>query len=533
MKGSMKGLLAASLVSAALAAPCVMPALAADSTTVDLQILHTNDFHGSISQSSKVANRPVGGAATLAAYLFEREATNPNTLIVHSGDMFGASQPVSSLLQDEPTAELLNFMGFDLGTLGNHEFDESLSEMLRMQNGGSHKTTGYWVGSSFPLISANIVNAQTGDPVLPAYAIKVVEGIPVGFIGVTTIETPSIVMPSGVKDLKFIDAVEAINKYVPVLKSKGVEAIMVLAHEGGSFDAKAGKVVGPIAAIAEGIDDEVDVIFSGHSHTMLNNVIDGKLVVQAWSKGTAFSDVDLTLDKATGDVVSAKAEIVTTFADTIKPEPRIAKLAKTYEAAVKPLVERYIADAADDITRTQSAAGESALGNLVADAQRWAAGTQIAFMNPGGIRRDLPKGPLTWGILYETQPFANDLMRFEMTGDQIFRVLNQQWQVSGKDIITRFLQISGIKVVWDSNRPFGDKVVKVMLEDGGHIDKDAKYSVVANIFIATGGDNFSVFKETMKGQELVMNDLDALVKYLEAKGGAVSAKVEGRASLAK
>ncbi|HHV56120.1 MAG TPA: bifunctional metallophosphatase/5'-nucleotidase [Firmicutes bacterium] len=497
--------------------------------TVAVQILSINDFHGALVQSAKISGRPAGGAAYLAAYMWEREATNPRTIMVHAGDAVGASPVVSSLLQDEPTIQFLQFLGTDVGVPGNHEFDEGITELLRLQRGGRHETTGYFPGSGFPLVAANVVDRATGDPVLPPYVIKTVDGIPIGFIGVVTIETPTIVMPSGVAGLAFLDPVETINKYVAELRAQGVEAIVVLAHEGGNQDPNTGEISGPIKDIAEKIDDAVDIIISGHTHTRLDGVVDGKLVVQAASGGTAFADVDFTIDRKTGDVVAAEAEIVDVWADAIQPAPRIAKLVDTYQEKVRPLVQRVVGRAAHDITRQMSPAGESALGNLIADSQRWAAGTQMAFMNPGGIRADLPAGDVTWGKLYEIQPFGNTLVKMTLTGDQIYRLLNQQWQEQpGGQIRTRFLQISGLKYAWDDRRPFGDKVTAVWLESGEPLDRSASYTVVVNSFLAAGGDNFTVFKEA-KNTEILQGDLEALVAYVKSLPQPFSSQITGRA----
>lgn len=418
-------------------------------------------------------------------------------------------------------------MGFDVGVPGNHEFDEGVDELLRLQRGGGHEVTGYWPGSGFPLVLSNVVDSSTGQPILPPYVIKAVGGIPIGFIGVTTVETPEIVTPSAVSGLRFIEPATAVNRWVKVLLAKGVEAIMVLAHEGGSHDRRSGRIEGPIADIARSIDDAVDVIFSGHYHTWLNGVVDGKLIVQACSKGTAFADVDLVIDAITGDVVGAEGEIVTVWSDRIVPDKRIADLVASYEEQVRPHTRRKITETACELTCRQTEAGESALGNLIADAQRRTAGAQIAFVNPGGIRRDLPAGEITWGILYEVQPFGNDLMRFELSGEQIYKLLNQQWQLKGDVLRVRFLQVSGLQYSWDDSRPIGDKVVKVCLADGSEVELQARYSVVANSYISSGGDGFTVLAE-VADKTAVTTDLEALVTYLKAQPQPVYARVEGR-----
>lgn len=503
--------------------------LAAGASTTTVQILGINDFHGAISQTGKVDKRPAGGASFLAQYLRDRQATNPNTILVHAGDMVGASQPVSSLLEDEPTGEFLNFMGFQVGTPGNHDFDAGQARLFKNLLGGpSADGSRYYAGSSFPFISANIVSEATGNPILPPYVIKVVDGIPIGFIGVTTDTTPTIVMASGVKGIKFAPSAPAINKWVGVLKEKGVRSIVVLAHEDGRVDKATGAVTGPLADLANAIDDEVDLIVAGHAHVAINNVVDGKLIVEALSGGTAFDAVNLVIDRDSGDVVSKSAEVITTFGDVIKPEPRMAQLVASYEAKVKPLVSREVSSLASDITRTQNEAGESALGSLIADGQRAAAKTQMAFMNPGGIRRDLPAGQLAWGTMFECQPFANDMMKFAVTGDQVYRILNQQWQTPSN----RFLQISGLRYTWDDKRAVGDKVTAVSLEDGTPIDRKTSYTATANAFLATGGDNFVAFKESGSLQ-YVGNDLDIFTAYIKSLPAPIAAGIVGRATVIK
>ncbi|MFO7171447.1 MAG: 5'-nucleotidase C-terminal domain-containing protein [Bacillota bacterium] len=490
---------------------------------VPVQILAINDFHGQLGPGRTVDGRPVGSAPVLAAYLKAREALLPQgTLLVHAGDAVGASPPISALLQDEPTIEFLNYMGFDVGTVGNHEFDEGVAELLRLVRGGRHPKTGYFPGAAFPYTVANVVDAETGDPILPPYVVKAVNGVRLGFIGVVTPETPTIVTPTGVAGLAFLDPAEAVNRWVPELKRQGVRAIVVLAHLGND-PAVPDEIVGPVADLARLVDDEVDIIISGHTHSYIDGWVDGKLIVQAYSYGTAFADVDLTVDPITGDVLVATAEVVTTWADEVTPDPGVQALVDGYQEKVAPLVERQVAVAETPITREASPAGESALGNLIADAQRWKMGTDFAFMNPGGIRADLDAGPITWGELYAVQPFGNDLVKMTLTGEQIYRLLNQQWQ-EGR---TRFLQISGLTYTYDESRPWGDRILEVRLPDGRPIDREARYTVTVNSFLAAGGDNFTVLTE---GTDRVVGpvDLDALVEYLEQMGGPVTAQIEGR-----
>ena len=276
----------------------------------------------------------------------QREAQNPNTLLVHAGDAVGASSPVSALLQDEPTITLLNELGFDVGTVGNHEFDEGVAEMMRLINGGSHPKTvdkyGSFAGANFPYVAANVVDSATNKPILEPYHIEQVNGVPIGFIGVALTDTPNIVMPSGVAGLKFTDEAEAINKYSAELKEQGVETIIVLAHNPSKSNNDGSNPSEELADIANKVDDEVDVLFGGHNHAYTNTTVDGKLLVQSYSYGTAFSDVDLVINPETKDVESKKAEIVTTYRNNITPDAKIKQMLDAYVADVGPILNEVI-----------------------------------------------------------------------------------------------------------------------------------------------------------------------------------------------
>jgi len=498
---------------------------------VRLQLLAINDFHGQIAPYSAT----LGGAALLAGYLDAREAeaklANGDTWRLGVGDLIGASPAVSGLLQDEPTLDILDTMKFKFSTVGNHEFDEGLAELLRLQYGGYSAVTGYWEGlDHLQYLAANVVREDTGEPIFPPYAIENARGIPVGIIGVVYEGTPSIVTASGVAGLDFLPEAETVNLYVDELKAKGVETIIVLIHNGGAGNTTGGTITGDIVPVVEAMDDEVDVVLSAHTHNRYWGYIDGKLVTSAHSAGRAFADVDLVLDRATGDVKSKTATIVPTANDgSIAPNMKIADMVAMYEAIVAPIVNQVVATAAADITRTQNAAGESALGNLIADGQKWKMGTQVAFMNPGGIRADLLAGEVTWGELFAIQPFGNYMVTMKMTGAQIDQALEEQWLYQGTSI--KMLQISGISYSWSASGPLGSKVDPTSILVGGvPLDLTAVYTVTANNFLADGGDNFRVFKDAT--DKLVLgSDLDALVEYVTQLPQPFDSVIEGRATV--
>lgn len=283
---------------------------------------------------------------------------------------------------------------------------------------------------------------------------------------------------------------------------------MVLAHSGGSKAAD-GTLSGEIITETQEMSDEVDVVVSGHTHTLLNDRVDGKLVVQAYSAGTAFDAIRLGVSRKSGEVVRSEAEVVTTFQDAVRPNARVAKLVDRYEQRIAEVANEVVGTAATDITRAASPAGESALGDLIADAQRDFAQTDLAFMNPGGIRTEIFAGEVTYGELFAVQPFDNGLVRMDLTGQQVYDLLEQQWQADGR---VRILQVSGLKYAYNASAPQGQRITSITV-DGQPIDRAATYSVAANGFIATGGDGFTVFTQ---GQNVrsVGGDLEALVAYI-------------------
>jgi 5'-nucleotidase len=541
----------------------VSPAMGGDrcpagfSKQLKIQILAINDFHGQLTNRN-LYGRPVGSAPVLASYLkAAAQGMEKQTFIVHAGDFVGASVPESSLLQDEPTIEFFNLLGnrfcrdkFPMhpkcnlvGTVGNHEFDEGVTEMMRLFKGGNHADGPFlqnpWKGAAFPHVCANVVNEETKRTLLPPFSIKLVKGVPVAFIGAVLEDTPSIVTASGIAGYDFIGEAEAVNKQVARLKRWGIQAIVVLIHQGGHqgyyagpTDPSAGEVTGDIVEIVKALDSEVDVVVTGHWHGFTNALMTNDkgaeiLVTQAWSKGTAYADIDLEIDRRSRDVVAKTAEIITTWADQgpgLKPDQKVADLVERASAATEPLTSQVIAESAIEISATQNDAGESALGNLIADAQRATMGTDFAFMNPGGIRADLDAGEVTWGELYTIQPFNNYLIKMDLSGQQIYDLLNQQY--APYQPYDRIMQVSGLTYTWDAQRPSDDRIVEI-LKDGTPIDLDAIYTVAVNSFIAEGGDNFGVLLAGTN-QEVGPIDLDALIAYIQSLEQPFSSYVEDR-----
>ncbi|MCC6189365.1 MAG: bifunctional metallophosphatase/5'-nucleotidase [Anaerolineales bacterium] len=490
-------------------------AAAAPPGTINVQILALNDFHGNLEppsgSSGRIGTVTAGGVEYLATHVRQLEAANPNTVVVAAGDLIGATPLLSALFHDEPTIEAMNAIGLDLAAVGNHEFDEGIYELLRMQRGGCHPVDGCqdgdpFDGASFRYLAANVTWRDRGikpNTVFAPFKIRAFRGVRIAFIGMTLEGTPLIVTPSGISMLDFHDEADTVNALVPMLKQKGVEAIVVLIHEGGfptgAYNECPG-ISGPIVDIVNRLDDEVDLVISGHTHQAYNCVIDGIPVTSAASFGRLVTDIDLTLDRASGEVTGVSANNVIVTRD-VPLAADLTTLIGKYRALSAPLANRVIGTITGDITRTNNAAGESALGDVIADAQLAATtppelgGAVVAFMNPGGIRADLTfaqisggeqPGEVTYAEAFTVQPFGNSLVTMSLTGQQIKDLLEQQW------VTNRILQVSnGFAYTWSASAPVGSKVSGVTI-GGAAIDLGATYRVTVNSFLADGGDGFSV-----------------------------------------
>ncbi len=534
-----------------------------------------NDFHGALDpptgSAGLVNGVPAGGAEFLATELndlrADAEAKGQKTLTVGAGDMIGASPLLSAAFHDEPTIETLNLLKLDVTSVGNHEFDEGVTELLRMQNGGCHPTDGCqdgdpFVGADFPYLAANVVDKTTHKPILPAYTTRVVQGVRVGFIGMTLEGTPGIVNPAGITTVDFLDEVETANKYAAELEGKGVKAIVLLLHEGGAQAAPPAVIdpsgcanfAGALVDIVAGLDPEFDLVVSGHTHrpyvcSLPNSEGDPIVATSAGTAGVLVTDISATLSKKSDDFTSISAKNVTVengikLADGsyqrdaqgnfVRNPARVDAATKLlldkYRTAVAPLANRIVGSITADITRATSPAGESALGDVIADAQlaytKVSAGAQIAFMNPGGIRADLSfasspggeaPGQITYGEAFTVQPFNNLVTTQTFTGAQIKDVLEQQWPGTHRSSLL-FLQVSnGFTYSYDSTRAFGDRVLDMRL-NGVPIDPTASYQVTTNDFLANGGDGFTNLRNGTGRVYAPGFDVDALAAYLHDAG---------------
>jgi 5'-nucleotidase len=589
------------LVVALFAAP---PAFADDDDddrpkkpkTTKVTLLAFNDFHGHleahtpgrINDPATGASVLAGGAEYLSTHMQTHGAFKRDTYVVSSGDLIGASPLLSGLFHDEPTIDVMNHIGLDYNGVGNHEFDEGKAELLRMQRGnqrryhrhdhdddddddedrdlfggvrpdGCHPIDGCqdgtpFAGSLFQFLAANVIDTSTNNPLLPPYKIvKTRTGEKVAFIGETLEGTPLIVTPTGVAGLQFLDEADTVNRLVPHLKRRGVEAIILLLHQGGFNNAPFSRgfedvnacenFTGPeLLDIVNRLHPEVDAVLSAHTHdpyvcrqqgTNLvgpNVAPTGRLITSAASFGRLITKIELTLDRRTNDVVSSTAtnNVVT---QTVAKDTVVTSILAHYKTFADPIANRVVGRITQDIRSSrapsgfQTPSGEQEMGEVIADSQREATriehhgGSVVAFMNPGGVRDDLlyneisggeQPGEVTYGEIFGVQPFGNSLVVKTCTGAQIEALLEQQF------VVNRILLPSaGFTYTWDNARAVGDRVDPSTIKiDGLTLAPAQGYRVTMNSFLADGGDGFSVFKDCTNplGGEV---DVDALGRYIE------------------
>jgi 5'-nucleotidase len=545
---------------------------------VEVRIIAFNDFHGAL-EPPRVAipatgpdgaevRVPAGGAAYFASAVRRLREGHPNNLVVAAGDLISASPLVSATFLDEPTILAMNGIGLDFNAVGNHEFDRGRAELLRMQNGGCARHTNRepcqldrgFPGAAFRFLAANVLT-EDGGTLLPGYAIRSfgsgARAVKVGIIGLTLHEAATLVTPAGVAGLRFADEAATINALVPRLKAEGADAIVVLIHQGldteGRYnDASCPGVSGDLLPILARLDPAIDLVVSGHTHHSYlcdYGRIDPSrpiLVTSAERSGAILTAIDLSIDPAQGRVVARHAEQTIVQSEPFTnargpvalsdafprfaPDPGIAALVSRYAAAAAPLANRVIGRLQGPAVRDTVASGESVLGDLIADAHLAATrasehgGAQIAFTNQTSVRADIvpaADGSVTFGQLFTAQPFGNNLMVKSFTGRQLRAILEQQF-ASGTNTVESpimLLPSRGLTYGYDLRLPAGQRILDLKL-NGQPITDDASYRVTMNSFLATGGDNFTMFREGTNtfGGPL---DIEAIEAYLAANNPLV------------
>ena len=523
------------------AAPTPIPAqsasqaAAAESQEVPLRIIAINDLHGHIATTSSSFGG-VGRVDYLAANVAAARAEYENSVFVSAGDLIGGYPLISALFHDEPTIEAMNLMGLDINSVGNHEFDDGLEELVRMQEGGAHPTDGDldgdpFSGADFEFLAANVIADGTGDTVFPPYTVREFEGISVAFIGLTLEGTANIVAHTSVEGLTFLNEAETVNALVPELRNEGIEAIIALMHQGGISDGGpddcGSGLEGPVAEVVPQLDDAVDLVIAGHTNDEFVCEIDGRWVTMADNAARLFTVIDVTLNRETKDLTVQGIRNLPNTQEGVTPVAELTALIKKYESLSAVRANAVIGTVTSDILREQNEAGESALGDVLADAHLEAtrdAGAVVAFMNRGGMRNDIlfassgpeSDGEMTYAEAFSVHPFGNSMVTMTLTGRQIHALLEQQFR--DEEITTRgVLQVSrGFTYAWDGTQPVGSRVdISSVTINGDALNPEASYRVTVNSFLAGGGSGFSVLTE---GTDRVggMIDVEALEAYFRS-----------------
>ena len=488
---------------------CFTPEASAAQTPVKLTILHVNDTHGHIIPyiDKSIDDRvPVSGADYLATLIQGERAANPEgCLLLSAGDMFQGT-PISNIFQGRPVIEIMNHMQYDAMALGNHEFDW-----------GQDVLGNIIASSKFPVLSANVFKKDGSlFPGVKPFVMVTRHHVRIAIIGLTTPETPYTSKPGNLKGLSFVPPEQILPALIKIVRSKGADLVLVLSHLGLDADRDLAKRV-----------KGIDIIVGGHSHTAVDDPINesGTIIVQAGYNGLYLGELDIVFDPAKKKILDYtkqnELKLVSAGPQALF-DTDVARIIDKYEAQVRTEFSKVAGMAAEDFTRRPD--GESNLGDLVTDAMREASGAQIAFYNAGGIRADLPRGPITLEMIYTTLPFDNRLITMDLSGTQIRELLEKGAQ-NGK-----LLQVSGLKVEFDLSRPAGSKAVSISV-GGAPLDPATDYKVVTNDFLAVGGDQVTTFKQ---GRNMAVGSpvRDAVIDYIRTHS-PLNFQTQGRISFVK
>jgi 5'-nucleotidase len=552
-------------------------------SVVEVKLIAFNDFHGYIlpppdfelrlndPDGGPAVTASVGGVAYLATLVKQLKAENPNSMLVGVGDLVGGSPAISAWTKDEATVEILSKMGVEISPVGNHEFDQGKEELKRLQYGGCASAKlnadpnikscafGPFAGASYKYLAANVTDQATGALLFPATHIRRFGSASVGFIGLTLKDTPD--TTRGADGLSFEDEVPVIERHATELRRSGVDAVVVLLHQGGGTTAKSindktcPNLTGPVRGIVEKLSRNIDVVLSAHTHKEYVCDINGILLTQSGYYGNMVADVNLTIVPGQGVIAKSASSVPVIRSSStgsvprgyriVKPDPEIEALVQKYDELSKPARGSEIGfiaatlDRFDDANGTRIDVADHPLGRLMADSYLAAAPAgqpaDIAFVNPGGIRSPAlnygSTGKVTYDDLFAVSPFANELYSIDLTGEALLRLLEQQWEAANcaakrfKDMCGRVLQPSAsLTYTWQFNvdsmgKPSGTgSVVKVdsIRIHGVPLEPAKTYRVIAAAFLAAeGGDYFTVFTERGTNlRNITTTDLDALRNYV-------------------
>lgn len=521
----------------------------------ELRIFSINDFHGHIqdraptpamprlpdAKTGEVKPQNAGGVAYLASVLEGLRRNGSPSLFVAAGDLMGASPQISSLLKDEPTLTALSELGLAATALGNHDLDAGLTELLRKTRGECPTQGCAWpefAGARFPYLAANMVWAESGQRVLPSHTIVPVGALKVAVVGAVTRDTPRVIAPRAIAGLRFEDEADSLNALVPTLREQGAQVLVAVMHEGAMHDGAANDasyacpgLKGRVLDLAKRLDPAYAILISGHTHQAYTCKIDGRLLVQAGSFGAWLTESRLTLD-AQGQVLEAKAVNHPVLQGAYAPNPAFAALVQRAAALTEAARNRPIAQLSmGAVRRAEPPFGDSALGNLVADAQLAYAQKRgvadVALTNSGGIRADLVVDGSRWitfSELFAIQPFGNDLLALTLSGAQLQELLRRQLP---KRPGAASIQVShNLRYTW--NQPEGQSAqLLAVTVNGAPLEAHKDYRVIVNNFMADGGGDTGVLRQG-RDRQVVGPDIDALVEWLAENPQALAQIAPGR-----
>jgi 5'-nucleotidase / UDP-sugar diphosphatase len=491
---------------------CLAPAVSARQASqapVKLTIMHVNDTHGHIIpyvEKSIDDHVPVSGADYIATMIERERAANPDgCLLLSAGDMFQGT-PISNIFHGQPIIEIMNYLKYDAMAIGNHEFDW-----------GQDVLKGMISSSAFSVLSANVLdkNRKLFPGAKPFIIIKR-HNVRIAIIGLTTPEAPFTSKPGNLKDLLIAPPAEVVPPLIKTVRAKGADLVIVLSHLGLDADKDlARKVRG------------IDIIVGGHSHTAIPDPVNesGTIIVQAGYNGLYLGALNIVFDpvkKKILDYTKQNELKLVSAGPQAQFDTDVARIIDKYEIQVRAEFSRVAGMAMRDFTRQTNS--ESTLGDLITDAMREESGAQLAFYNGGGIRADMPKGPITLETVYTILPFDNLLVTMDLSGAQIKELLEKS------ALSEKLLQVSGLKVTFDLSKPAGSKVVSAFVE-GLPLNPGVNYKVVTNDFLSAGGDQFTTF---MQGQNMAFGSpvRDAVINYIKSHT-PLSSQIQGRISLTK
>ena len=461
--------------------------------TAKILLLYTNDIHGHIMpyEDSTIAPAPekIGGFQYLSTLIKNERSKNPEgTLLLDGGDI-AQGNLYSNMAYGIPVIELMNVIGYDGGVLGNHDFDWGEQKLVNMIS-----------AAKFPLLACNLIKMEDGsfiDGTIP-YIIKNINGIRIGIIGIACTDTSVLSAEINHGKFYFLSGEETLKYYIPVLKEiHKVNLIIVISHLGYEKDIE----------LADNISG-IDIIVGSHSHKVIDTPVvkNNTIILQAGKYLSCLGKLELEVDKNTKKIVSHKGELVKILDSKIEADREVEKLLDKYREKYENLGNKIIGETSVELTKNNKE--ECNLGNLIADIIKISAKSDIALINTGGLREDIPKGKITMEKLYGVFPFENMIISMDLKGKYIKDIVETCF--TGNHAI---LQVSGLKIKYDSSKPDKEQVIEILVNNKP-IQEEKNYRIATVDFLAAGGDGYDEFK---KGENLqnVMFARDAIIKYFK------------------